>query len=82
MLKGEKIYLAAVERNDLHDLMLWRNREDFRKYFREYREINEDMQIKWYEDYVLKDKNTIIVMVFQGKLKNPFPFEKWINIIY
>ena len=63
MLKGEKVYLAAVERNDLRDLMLWRNREDFRKYFREYREINEDMQIKWYEDYVLKDKNTIMFSI-------------------
>ncbi|MEY8764936.1 MULTISPECIES: GNAT family N-acetyltransferase [Clostridium] len=63
MLKGKKVYLAAVERNDLALFMNWRNREDFRKYFREYREINCDMQNNWYESKVLNDSSTIMFSI-------------------
>lgn len=63
MINGEKVYLTAIERKDLPKLMDWRNREDFRKYFREHREINIDMQEKWYESKVLNDPNTIMFAI-------------------
>ncbi|KZL94097.1 GNAT family N-acetyltransferase [Clostridium magnum] len=63
MILGEKIYLTSIEREDLHKLMHWRNREDFRKYFREYREINTDMQNKWFESKVLNDPSTIMFSI-------------------
>ena len=55
MLKGSKVYLCALEQEDLPLLMKWRNQKEFRKYFREYREINKDMQRRWYEEKVLGD---------------------------
>ncbi|NME95936.1 GNAT family N-acetyltransferase [Clostridium cochlearium] len=63
MIKGEKVYLKAIDREELPYLMNWRNRPDFRKYFREYREINLDMQEKWYEDKVIKDDSTIMFSI-------------------
>lgn len=58
MLRGEKIYLDAVNREDLPMLMYWRNLPEYRKHFREYRELNMDMQDRWYEGKVLNDNST------------------------
>lgn len=63
MIKGEKVYLTAIERKDLPQLLNWRNQTNFRKYFREYKEINLDMQNKWYELKVLNDSNTIMFSI-------------------
>ncbi|MCI8949016.1 MAG: GNAT family N-acetyltransferase [Lachnospiraceae bacterium] len=63
MLKGKQIYLCALEREDLPYLMNWRNQEEFRKYFREYREINSDMQKSWYEKKVLNDAGTVMFAI-------------------
>lgn len=63
MLKGKKVYLTAVERDDLEKLRQWRNRENFRKHFREYREISKDMQEKWYNNIVLNDDRTIMFSI-------------------
>lgn len=63
MINGEKVYLAAIEKSDLPKLMEWRNKPSFRKHFREYREINLDMQEKWYEDKVIGDKSTIMFSI-------------------
>lgn len=63
MLKGSKVYLCALEQEDLPLLMKWRNQKEFRKYFREYREINKDMQKRWYEEKVLGDAGTIMFAV-------------------
>ena len=59
MLKGEKVYLCAIEREDLNTLRIWRNNEELKKHFREYRQINSDMQEKWFENKVLNDKSSI-----------------------
>lgn len=63
MLKGEKVYLSAIERDDLEKFRIWRNNEDFKKHFREYREINRDMQEKWFENKVLNDTSTIMFSI-------------------
>ena len=58
MFKGYKVYLDAINREDLPRLMKWRNIPEYRKFFREYREINLDMQQQWYESKVLHDDST------------------------
>ena len=63
MLRGKKIYLTSIEKEDLEPLRNWRNREDYRKYFREYREISKDMQQRWYESKVLADNSTIMFAI-------------------
>ncbi|MGK0466311.1 MAG: RimJ/RimL family protein N-acetyltransferase [Clostridium sp.] len=63
MIKGIKVYLAAVEKEDLNYLMKWRNREDYRKFFREYKEINSVMQDKWFENKVNNDNSTIMFSI-------------------
>lgn len=63
MIKGEKVYLAAIEKSELSKLMEWRNIPSFRKHFREHREINLDMQENWYEDKVIRDKSTIMFSI-------------------
>lgn len=63
MIEGERVYLEAIERKDLSTLMEWRNREDFRKYFREYKDINTEMQNKWFETSVLNDNSTIMFSI-------------------
>ncbi len=63
MIKGEKVYLVSIEREDLPFLRVWRNRTDYRKYFREYKEISSDMQNSWFENNVLKDPSTIMFSI-------------------
>ncbi len=63
MLKGEKVYLCALEREDLPLLMKWRNHPEYRKHFREYKELNMDMQNRWYETKVLGDPSTMMFAI-------------------
>lgn len=63
MLEGNRVYLDTIERSDLQMLRAWRNRPDFRKFFREYKEINADMQTKWYEDKVINDNSTLMFSI-------------------
>lgn len=58
MLKGEFVGLRAVEQADLSTLLAWRNQPEFRRYFREYRELGSDQQQSWYEQTVLRDPAT------------------------
>jgi RimJ/RimL family protein N-acetyltransferase len=58
MIKGSKVQLLAVEREHLKQLLEWRNNTDFRRYFREYRELSMSHQERWYEEKVLKDPTT------------------------
>jgi len=60
MLKGKKIKLARVEKKDLKQLLNWRNNPEFRKHFREYRELNMHEQKKWYEEKVLNDPHVMM----------------------
>lgn len=63
MLQGKLIILSAVERSDLRQLMDWRNNPSLRKYFREYRELNSDMQTNWFENRVNNDPSTIMFSI-------------------
>ena len=44
MLKGEKVGLSAIGEADLKILLDWRNKSEYRQYFREYRELNMSQQ--------------------------------------
>lgn len=59
MIEGKLIYLSAVEREDIQQLREWRNNPELRKNFREFREINTEMQNKWYENTVMSAKDQV-----------------------
>lgn len=63
MLKGKLVHLTAVEKADLPKLMEWRNNPDFRKHFREYRELNSEMQERWFEQKVMSDPSTLMFSI-------------------
>ncbi len=63
MINGTLVNLTTLEQEDLEPLRLWRNNPEFRKYFREYREIGRDMQLKWYQDKVLGDPGTMMFSI-------------------
>ena len=63
MLKGNLVGLRAVEVKDLEQLTSWRNNQDFRKYFREYKETNSIAQKKWFEEKVLSDPFTMMFSI-------------------
>ena len=63
MLKGDKVYLTAIEEEDLEQLRNWRNLPDYRKHFREYREISRTMQKNWFENIVNGDNSTIMFAI-------------------
>jgi len=68
MLKGRYVGLRAIEASDLPLLQEWRNRPEYRRYFREYRELNSDMQRQWYEKDVLSnDRVCMFAMVDLAK---------------
>ncbi|OAT80982.1 acetyltransferase [Bacillus sp. MKU004] len=58
MLTGEVVGLRAVEKSDLPQLMAWRNKPENRVFFREYRELNSDNQLQWFDKYVMNDPST------------------------
>lgn len=58
MLTGKIVGLRAIERADLPQLREWRNRPEYRKYFREYREINSDFQESWFNNKAMNDAST------------------------
>ena len=65
MLTGEWIGLRAIEREDLPLLKSWRNKPEFRRYFREYRELRSEHQTGWFENIVMKDSRTIMFAILE-----------------
>lgn len=63
MLKGEVTGLRAIELEDLPQLLEWRNRPEYRRYFREYRELGSSQQLNWFESLVVKDDRTIMFAI-------------------
>lgn len=58
MLTGQYVGLRAIEESDLDPLRQWRNRPEYRQYFREYREISALEQQRWYEREVIGNPRT------------------------
>ena len=59
MISGSKVYLTAVNRSSISQLQEWRNKPELRRYFREYREISDEMQKRWFEDRVLVNRDQV-----------------------
>lgn len=55
MLTGKHVILRAITEGDLPQLLEWRNRPEYRQYFREYRELSIEQQHQWYTKLVLND---------------------------
>ena len=84
MLKGKYVGLRAIEESDLSQLLLWRNQPNYRRFFREYRELSQTNQRNWFDSKVLNDKSTemfSIVGVNTGELLGAcgLCYIDWIN---
>lgn len=66
MLNGLCTSLRAIEPVDLLQLMEWRNRPEYRRYFREFRELGSVQQQQWYENTVLKDPRTLMFSIVES----------------
>jgi RimJ/RimL family protein N-acetyltransferase len=58
MIEGRHTGLRAIEEGDLAQLLIWRNRPELRRYFREYRELNSTQQRQWFDSKVNGDPAT------------------------
>jgi RimJ/RimL family protein N-acetyltransferase len=58
MIMGQAVGLRAIERGDLAALLAWRNEPEFRRNFREYRELGSEQQEQWFKSSVLDDPRT------------------------
>lgn len=70
MITKGRIGLRAVEKDDLIQLKQWRNNPDFRKHFREIRELNDANQERWFEN-LNQDSNSYffsVVSLDTGKI--------------
>lgn len=65
MLKGDFVGLRSIERQDLLQLLEWRNKPEYRRYFREYRELGMDHQNNWYEKKVLQAPSTMMFAIIE-----------------
>lgn len=63
MLKGQFVGLRAIEKDDLPKLLEWRNQPEYRRYFREYRELSSVNQAEWFESRVVHDRNTVMFAI-------------------
>ena len=84
MIKGKFIGLRAVEKEDLKYLRDWRNLTEFRKNFREFRELSMSDQELWFES--LQNSRQTNFMFTIVDLKNSKPigaagllYVNWIN---
>ena len=49
MIRYRDLLFNPIEREDLPWLLYHRNRDELRRYFREYREMNIDMITEWFD---------------------------------
>jgi RimJ/RimL family protein N-acetyltransferase len=67
MKKGKLVLLRAIEEKDLVQLKLWRNEESFKMHFREYLEINDFSQKRWFENEVNNNNHVIMFSIVDIK---------------
>lgn len=65
MIKGKFTGLRAIERTDLPILLEWRNKPEFRIFFREHKELNMENQQSWFDNYVILDSNTRMFAIIE-----------------
>ena len=83
-MKHENIGIRAIEKSDLLQLQQWRNSENLRRYFREYRDFSISQKEKWYENMIF-DKNFEMFMIIDLENNNTpigatgFTYIDWLN---
>lgn len=65
MIKGLYTGLRAIEKQDLPQLLKWRNKPEYRRYFREYRELSYEHQKLWYERISSSGTNNIMFAIVE-----------------
>jgi len=63
MIKGKLVGLRAVEKEDLSLLRDWRNISEFRKNFREVRELNMANQEQWFQKSCVNNPNDFMFII-------------------
>jgi len=63
MIRGTHVGLRAVESQDLALMRDWRNIPEFRRNFREIRELNLAMQERWFDKTVLGSLNDFMFVI-------------------
>lgn len=63
MITGKFTGLRSVEKEDLSILRDWRNQVEFRKNFREVRELNLSNQEKWFERSCINNPNDFMFII-------------------
>lgn len=63
MITGKVIGIRAVEKKDLSQLLYWRNKEENRKYFREWRELNSTHQEEWFRNHVMDSVSPVMFSI-------------------
>jgi len=63
MLILENVGLRAIEKEDLKVLKNWRNSNDLRMYFREYKELNQRNQEEWFEKISSSNSKDIMFII-------------------
>lgn len=71
MIKGTLTGLRAVEKEDLPLLRDWRNIPEFRKNFREVRELSLAHQEKWFEKSCINNPNDFMFVIVDLKTNEP-----------
>lgn len=69
MISGNDVLLRALESDDLPLLQEWRNRPDYRRYFREYRDLNLENQRAWFQTSVVNDHRTLMFGIIERSTK-------------
>ena len=62
MITGEFVGLRAIYEEDCGTLLEWRNNLDFRKNYREYKELSFNQHEDWFQQ-MLKDRSTLMFSI-------------------
>lgn len=84
MIKGRLVGLRAIEKEDLKQLRDWRNLTDFRKNFREFRELSLTDQELWFESLQKSSQTNFMFTIVDLKTSKPIGaagllYVNWIN---
>ena len=61
--ENKSVGIRSIEKSDLELLQNWRNNENIRKYFREYREFSLVQKEHWYDNMIMDDRFEMFVIV-------------------
>ena len=65
MIQKNGIILRAIEEKDLPVLQSWRNDDNLRRYFREWRDFSLKQKKKWYDQMIFDDRFQMFPTLFK-----------------